>query len=240
MKNIVLVAIFFVCTANAQDRLPIIDMHLHATSVTDFGGPMSVCTNEGEILYPDLDPRIPMTVDRAAVCDSPQMSSQTDAELLSETAEMLRRYNIFAVADGTLEDLDRWRAASPGRIISAMNFNPFNDDGIDLSPAEFRKLFIEGKLQVFAEVGPQYQGKLATDDVLDKYFALAEELDISIGFHLGEGPPGGAHVFGYFLQQCGSFLAIIGRTDRFTSLGIILNWRKSLGRLGAEVSVVVL
>lgn len=197
MKNIALIAVFLVSTAEAQDRLPIIDMHLHTTGVSDFGGPMSVCTNEGKILYPGLDPRVPITVERVAICDSPLPSSKTDAELLDDTAEMLERYNIFAVADGTLENLERWQAAIPGRIIPAMNFNPFNDDGIDLSPAEFRELFLDGKFQVFAEVGPQYQGKLATDDALDEYFALAEELDIPIGYHLGEGPPGGAHVSGY-------------------------------------------
>ncbi len=171
----------------AQERLPIIDIHMHATGVSDFGGPISVCTNEGKILYPGLDPRDPITVERAAMCDSPLPSSRTDAELLDDTVEMLERYNIFAVADGTLQDLDRWRAASPERIIPAMNFNPFNDDGIELSPAGFRELFLDGKLQVFAEVGPQYQGRLASDDALDKYFALAEELDIPVGVHLGEG-----------------------------------------------------
>jgi predicted TIM-barrel fold metal-dependent hydrolase len=29
------------------------------------------------------------------------------------------------------------------------------------------------------------------DPVLEPYFALAEELDIAIGLHMGEGPPGG-------------------------------------------------
>lgn len=193
MKYIALMAIFGFCTAVAQDRLPIIDMHLHSTSVSDFGGPMTVCTNEGDVYFPGLDPREPITVQAAAVCESRLASSATDEELLSETMEMLNRYNIFGVVDGTLDTLSQWRAANPDRIIPALEF----EVGGGPSVAEFRQLYLEGKFEIFAEVSPQYEGKMATDGAIDGYFALAEELDIPIGFHLGEGPPGGAHVMGY-------------------------------------------
>ena len=35
------------------------------------------------------------------------------------------------------------------------------------------------------------------DPLLDPYFALAEELDVPVGLHMGEGPPGGPNVEGY-------------------------------------------
>jgi hypothetical protein len=35
------------------------------------------------------------------------------------------------------------------------------------------------------------------DSALDPYFALAEELDVPVGLHMGEGPPGGPNVPGY-------------------------------------------
>src|SRR6059036_207786 len=35
------------------------------------------------------------------------------------------------------------------------------------------------------------------DPLLDPYFALAEELDIPVGLHMGEGPPGGPNAEGY-------------------------------------------
>ena len=191
MKRYFLMSVLWVSSALAQDRLPIIDMHLHAEGVSSFGGPMTVCTNEQDLHFPGIDPRIPITGERLKNCDAPLPSAGTDAELIAGTIGMLDRYNIFGVMSGTLQELDQWQAASPKRIIPAMNFNPFNSSR--QSPAEFRQLFHDGKFQVFAEVGPQYQGRLATDDALDHYFALAEELDIPIGFHLGEGPVGGPH-----------------------------------------------
>jgi len=197
MKRYVLTSLLWFSSTLAQDRLPIIDMHLHSTGVSSFGGPMTVCTNEQNVHFPGLDPREPITIDRAAVCDNPLPSASTDAELITDTIEMLDHYNIFAVTAGMLEELAQWRAASPRRIIPAINFNPFSNDVSEQGPAEFRQLFHDGRFQVFAEIGPQYQGRLATDDALDDYFALAEELDIPIGFHLGEGPPGGVHVGGY-------------------------------------------
>jgi predicted TIM-barrel fold metal-dependent hydrolase len=49
---------------------------------------------------------------------------------------------------------------------------------------------------VFAEIGAQYRGKRLDDESFEPYFALAERLDIPVGVHLGEGPPGGVHVGG--------------------------------------------
>jgi uncharacterized protein len=54
----------------------------------------------------------------------------------------------------------------------------------------FRRLFTEGKFSVFAEVGPQYNGLSPADESLEPYFALAEELDIPVGIHMGEANPG--------------------------------------------------
>lgn len=185
--------VLFSPLGSAEVPLPIIDMHLHALDVEEWGGPMSVCTNEQAVEFPGLDPREPMTVQKASVCDSPLMSARTTPELIDETVEMLEQYNIYAVTAGTRENLPRWREAGRSRIIPALDF-----DNVDvLGPDVFRMLYVDGQFQVFAEVAPQYKGKLATDEAFAAYFALAEELDIPVGFHLGEGPPGGAHVSGY-------------------------------------------
>lgn len=164
-------------------------MHLHATGVSSFGGPMAVCSNEHNVHFPGLDPQEPITVERTQVCDAPLQSAKTDADLIEGTIQMLDKYNIFAITDGTADELARWRAASPRRIIPAMDFKAGEGPGAE----ELRRLFHKGEFQVFAEVAPQYDGRLATDQALDEYFALAEELDIPIGFHLGEGPAGGPH-----------------------------------------------
>jgi uncharacterized protein len=196
MMNARLFVLMLVIPAAASPegtRLPIIDMHLHALELETWGGPMTVCTNEQAIQYPGLDPREPMTVQKASVCDRPLMSSRSTADLIAETAQALEKYNIYAVTAGTMDNLDAWRKASSSRIIPALDFAEEDAPRMET----FRNLYEDGAFQIFAEVAPQYQGKLATADDFDGYFALAEELDIPIGFHLGEGPPGGAHVMGY-------------------------------------------
>jgi len=87
-----------------------------------------------------------------------------------------------------------WRASSPDRIIPAISFATSRPG--PHTPDEFRRLFTEGKFIVFAEVGAQYQGLRLDDESYEPFFSLAEELDIPVGVHLGEGPPGGAHVMG--------------------------------------------
>jgi predicted TIM-barrel fold metal-dependent hydrolase len=64
------------------------------------------------------------------------------------------------------------------------------------TPEEFRRLFREGRFAVFAEIGAQYHGRTLNDQSYEPFFALAEELDIPVGVHLGEGPAGGAYVLG--------------------------------------------
>ncbi|MGZ8413291.1 MAG: amidohydrolase family protein [Gemmatirosa sp.] len=177
-----------------RPRPPIIDMHLHAHALADYGGGMPVCTNVGPLEFPGVDPREPITFARElATCAKPVPPAASDSALLAESIAMLRRHNIVrAVATGTLERVSAWRAAAPDRIVPATFF----DGEGKRTPAEFRRLFTEGRFAVFAEVGPQYDGRRVDDAVYEPFFALAEELDIPVGVHLGEGPVGGPHVMG--------------------------------------------
>ncbi len=43
-----------------QQPLPLIDMHLHAGSLDDFGGGVPVCTYDQKIVYPGWDPKDPI------------------------------------------------------------------------------------------------------------------------------------------------------------------------------------
>jgi hypothetical protein len=47
-----------------------------------------------------------------------------------------------------------------------------------------------GRIRVFGELGPQYLGIAPNDPRMEPYYALAEELDVPVGIHLGIGPPG--------------------------------------------------
>ena len=177
-----------------QRRPPIIDMHLHAHSLEEYGGGGPVCTNDQKIIFPGWDPRQPISLEAVMTCPRPMKSAATDEAVMKESLALLERYNIRAVTSGAPERVAAWRAASPDRIIPALSFATSRPG--PRTPAEFRRLFAEGKFAVFAEVGPQYQGKRVDDESYEAFFALAEELDIPVGVHLGEGPAGGAHLMG--------------------------------------------
>jgi hypothetical protein len=51
----------------------------------------------------------------------------------------------------------------------------------------------EGKLAALAEFAPQYEGLEPASPELEAYWALAEQLDIPVGIHMGLGPPGAAY-----------------------------------------------
>jgi predicted TIM-barrel fold metal-dependent hydrolase len=168
-------------------RPPIIDMHLHAHSLSMYGNPPpAVCTNDQAIIFPAWDPRDELNLAQLKMCARRLNAPATDEQLLRETLAMLERYNILAVATGPLDLVAKWHAAAPDRIIPATPF----DDYEKRTPAEFGQLFAEGKFALFAEISSQYHGLSPADASLDPYFTLAEELDIPIGIHMGEGPPG--------------------------------------------------
>jgi len=190
-----------ILTANAQNtknqRPPIIDMHLHAHTLSMYGAlPPSVCTNDQEIVFPGWDPRQPLRLEgnnQAMSCRVRLKAPATDDELLRETLDLLRRYNIRAVTSGPLDQVTKWRAAAPDRIIPAIPFAEPKYQTHD--PEALRRLFAEDKFAVFAEVSPQYDGVSIADASLEPYFALAEELDIPVGIHMGEGPPGAPYLW---------------------------------------------
>ena len=199
LKLTALVVLGFVAGSHAvaQRRAvapaPIIDMHIHAEPLSEFGGgELSVCTGDQNLVMHALDPKMPFRIQDLHTCPKPIKASATDEKLLTETLEMFRRYNIRrAVTAGPIELVSKWHDAAPDRIIKALSFAD-REPG----PEEFRRMFAEKKFSVFAEVGMQYRGLSPDDEVYESYFALAEELDIPVAIHLGEGPPGGIHTLG--------------------------------------------
>ena len=59
---------------------------------------------------------------------------------------------------------------------------------------ELRSYFTKDGFKVMGEVGLQYQGMSPSDLSVDQYFALAEELDIPVGIHMGTGGSGRANI----------------------------------------------
>lgn len=185
-------------SASGDQVLPIIDMHLHAFSPDDFGGPQTVCTNRDDVRFPPVDPGEEITVQKTATCTNPLSSAKTAEENARRTAELMKQRNIYGVLDIKVGDNlnehlavgEQWRRFAPERYWFALDFS-----GDEILPVkELESLVLTGKIQVFAEVSPQYDGLLATAEKFQPYFELAERLDVPVGLHLGEGPPGGASV----------------------------------------------
>lgn len=178
--------------AVAQERPPIIDVHMHAMHATEMGPPpMAICAPfEG---WPAWEQRRPygaqfMDMFKNPTCANPVWSPETDEALMRETIEIMERRNIVAVLSGTPERVSAWREAAPDRFIPGLTFLAGAPDAI--SPDAMRDLVEAGDLAVLAEVINQYAGIAPGDDAMAPYWALAEELDIPVGIHIGPGPPG--------------------------------------------------
>jgi predicted TIM-barrel fold metal-dependent hydrolase len=173
--------------------LPIIDMHVHADTMEDFGGGnLSICLGDGKLTLGAIDPKLPFKIQDLIDCEKTVKSSSSDAVLKSETIAALKSSNVRrAIAMGDLATVSDWVSADPERLIPSLNFSDRK-----VAVATYRQLFKDGKFKLFGEIGAQYRGYSPSDPVYAEYFALAEELDIPVGIHMGEGPPGGIHVLG--------------------------------------------
>ena len=193
MRTIASCLLFSLLAANtyAQERLPVIDMHLHAMAADNQGPPpLAMCTPIKP--FPTWDPAqsygdVFMQMFKKPPCDDPVWSPKTEEELLGQTMEIMQRRNIIGVLSGTPERVSTWMKATPGRFLPGLEFQL--GDG-ELQPKELRKLHKEGRLAVFAEITNQYVGIEPNDKRMEPYWTLAEELDIPVGIHVGTGPPG--------------------------------------------------
>ncbi len=182
------VALLFAVSAAAQSP-PIIDMHLHADTADANGPPpMAICPGQA---FPPRDPanewlQIFTAWAKNPPCKSPIWGPATDDAVMSRTLAILERRNIIAVTSGPL--LDRWRKAGGPRIVPALAFG--GPPASWPAPEEFRKRLQEGGYRAFAEVSIQYNGISPSDPEFEPYLAIAEELDVPMGIHIGTGPPG--------------------------------------------------
>jgi len=177
--------------AHASDRLPIIDMHMHALAADAQGPPpMAMCTPMKSPAWDPGQPYGPLFKGMAKEppCEDPVWSPMTDDEVKNQTIEIMERRNIIGVLSGTPDRVSEWRAAAPGRFLPGLGFLIGGDR--EYSVQTIRKLHDEGRLEVFAEIVNQYVGIEPDDERMEPYWALAEELEIPVGIHIGTGPPG--------------------------------------------------
>lgn len=182
-------------TAAGQVPPPIIDVHLHAQSadaqgppplgmclpLTSYGAASSGSSWGSEFLAGQKNPP----------CPDPVWSAETDGSLMEETLAILERRNIIGVTSGLHRD--EWQGRAPTRIIPGTR-SFFN--GVNLVPIDsMRARFADERIRVFGEVTIQYAGLEPGDPALEPYFALAEEMNVPVGIHVGPGPPGAPYLF---------------------------------------------
>jgi len=126
---------------------------------------------------------------------------------MSRTLGVLKSRNVtVAVTDGELEVMEKWKQAAEGRILPAL---PFDPESGKPTVDELRQLVKSKRVLAFAEISSQYEGIAVTDPRMEPYFALAEELDIPVGIHMGPGPPGAPYVFApNYRMKLSSLLAL--------------------------------
>lgn len=172
-----------------QNRPPIIDVHVHASAADSQGPPpLGLCVPG--VGYPALDPRetwrdVFIAFTKKPPCANPVWSPATDHDLMQQTLDIMRRLNVIGVASGPR--LEQWLKTGTVRIIPSRGLN------VAVRPPplqELRRDLAAGKFKAIGEVTNQYAGVAPDDAAFEPYLALAEELDVPVGIHIGTGPPG--------------------------------------------------
>ena len=129
-------------SAGSQERLPIIDMHMHART--------SMLRDEnGQSL---TQPCMPQP------CQGPPAVAQSDEDVLRLTLEAMDQYNIVLGFLGDRpERVKQWIAESPDRFIGAIGFDP------SISTDDLQKEYDSGAFKGVGELGPVYRG-ISIDD----------------------------------------------------------------------------
>ena len=117
---------------------------------------------------------------------------------MRETLAAMERANVFGVL-GSLGSarspvIDRWLDAAPQRFFAGSRCVPGMPD---CSIEYLRELHAVGRLHVLAEIYTLLGGVPIDDRILAPYWALAEELDIPVGIHVGGAIPPAATYIGY-------------------------------------------
>jgi len=176
----------------SNDVPPVIDVHVHAMDES-FPGGGSMCPNEAKFLASD-----PKTKEAPFGWDveecTPKLYPAEKGEYLKDVVGEMKRLNVTAVVFGDPKSVQKWKDAAGDRVIPGTSFNEGMQPGARVSLEELRKHFTTDGFKVMGEIGLQYEGLSPSDPSVDKFFALAEELDIPVAIHMGTGGSGRANV----------------------------------------------
>ena len=173
-RQILIVSFLMLLTSSllAQEkdttRPPVIDVHVHAyENHPGFGG----------------KPPHPMTKGPVTAANEQEHRQRTLAEM--------KKYNVVkAVVSKDYPAVLRWKAAAPDQIISSYSFGDPALEEVNF----IRKEHAAGRIMALGEIGTQYEGIAPNDPRMEPFYALAEELEIPLGLHMGPGPRGAAYL----------------------------------------------
>ena len=189
-----LAAVSLACAQNDGSKTPppVIDIHVHA--MDGFPGVPPLCPWPPQFLASDPKSKeAPFGwshQDCSPALDVPKNPADYMKELLAEW----EKYNVTAVVMGDPKSVQKWKDAAPSRVIMGTSFDNGPAPGKYVPVDQLRPLFTTGGFKIMGEIGLQYQGMSPSDMSVDQYFALAEELDIPVGIHMGTGGSGRANV----------------------------------------------
>lgn len=153
----------------AQQRQPIIDMHLHA-----------------DLPPYDIEEGAP-SLCRPEPCKGEGQATASHDETLIKTLEIMDRYNIVMahLSGRDPKIIAKWMKAAPNRFIAA----PFILQPGQPTVEHIRQNHTSGLYSGMGEIATQLKGLAPNDPTLEPYFALAEELNMPTLIHTaGIGP----------------------------------------------------
>ena len=179
------------CQNTSTDIPPVIDVHVHAMDESFPGGPM--CPNTSKFTASDPSTNQGPVGWVQEEC-TPKLYPAAKGEYLKDVIEEMKRLNVTAVVFGDPKSVAKWKEAAPDRVIPGTSFNEGMQPGKRVDLDQLRRDFTTEGFKVMGEIGLQYEGLSPSDPSVDKYFALAEELDIPVAIHMGTGGSGRANV----------------------------------------------
>ena len=177
----------------SSDVPPVIDVHVHA--IEEIGSfAVSMCPNTPKFTASDPNTKEAPFGWVQEEC-TPKLYPAAKGQYMKEVLAEMERLNVTAVVFGDPESVRKSKDAAPKRVIPGTAFEKgmggaASRVGLD----QLRKSFTDGGFKVMGEIGLQYQNLSPSDPSVDQYFALAEQLDIPVGIHMGTGGSGRANV----------------------------------------------